>query len=279
MQERYHKIQAPELRRVRREALLRARATQPAPSGWPRRSSASRSARTRGTATRRSTSTHGHGRRSSSNINGSPYHHGKGAERLEICRDSRAADRRMDRLRERGRRPGRAGVRRWVDGRVPGRRGGRARLDVRGGPGHRSTIDAAEAPASTGAPDHRGPTGPRRSIGRSSSASATTSGRTGSARWWSGMSGGIDSALVATLAADALGPGSGARARDAVAVLVARRASRTRWSVRTAWAPGSTRCRSTTCSTRTDARSPTSSRERRKASPRRTCRLGSAGTC
>ena len=50
---------------------------------------------------------------------------------------SRTADRRMDRLRERGRRPGRAGVRRWIDGRVSRWRGGRARLDVRGGPGRR----------------------------------------------------------------------------------------------------------------------------------------------
>ena len=42
------------------------------------------------------------------------------------------------------------------------------------------------------------------------------------------MSGGIDSALVATLAADALGPGSRARARDAARRTPRPRASRTR---------------------------------------------------
>ena len=46
----------------------------------------------------------------------------------------------------------------------------------------------------------------RRSTGRSSWDSATTCGRTGSGRSCVGLSGGIDSALVATLAADALGP-------------------------------------------------------------------------
>ena len=45
------------------------------------------------------------------NINGSPFHRGKADERIEI-RGTRARDRLVDRLRERGRRPGRAGVRR-----------------------------------------------------------------------------------------------------------------------------------------------------------------------
>ena len=48
---------------------------------------------------------------------------------------SRTPDRRVDRLRERGRWPGRAGVRRWIDGRVSRWAGDRTRVDVRGGPG------------------------------------------------------------------------------------------------------------------------------------------------
>ena len=95
---------------------------------------------------------------------------------------SRTADRRMDRLRERGRRPGRARVRRRLDGRVSGReviaRAAMFEEDL-----VVVKIDAARRARSS---EHRtvvARRARRRSTGRSSWASGTTSGRTGSARW------------------------------------------------------------------------------------------------
>ena len=46
------------------------------------------------------------------NINGSPFHRGKVHEREDVLRARADRDRRLDRVRERGGRPGRAGLRR-----------------------------------------------------------------------------------------------------------------------------------------------------------------------
>ncbi len=143
------------------------------------------------------------------NINGSPYHRHKIAERLDICRD---------RARETGA---------WIVyvNAVGGQDelvfdGGSMVVSPQGELAHRAAmfeedllvvdlqqleeghlVGGARRVSLAG-----GPRGRRRCTGRSSSGWATTSERTASARCWLGLSGGIDSALTATIASDGLGP-------------------------------------------------------------------------
>ena len=138
------------------------------------------------------------------NINGSPYHHGKGAERLEICRA---------RARQTGA---------WIV--YVNAVGGQDELVFDGGSMVVSpdgeviarasmfeedlvivTIDAAEAPGrrSAGPP---WPTGPEEVYRALVLGIRDYVRKNGFREVVVGMSGGIDSALVATLAVDALGP-------------------------------------------------------------------------
>ena len=94
-----------------------------------------------------------------------------------------------------------------------------------------------------------------------------------------GLSGGIDSAIVATLAVDALGA-------DAVRALAMPSPYSSPESLEDAAGlrhpprdPDRRRSRSTRRSTPTVTRSPRSSPARRRAWPRRTCRRGCAATC
>ena len=199
------------------------------------------------------------------NINGSPYHHGKGAERLEICPSSRAADRRVDRLRERGRRTGRARVRRRLDGGRLRTVRCRACRDVRGGPGRRRRTDADDV--APGRLQHRNrswPTGPEEVYRALVLGLGDYVRKNGFREVVIGMSGGIDSALVADARRRRARAGSRARCSRCRLRTPRPRASRTRWSAPSVWASGSTRCRSRTCSTRIGARSPTCSPEPRK---------------
>ena len=121
-QARYHKIQLPNFGVFDERALLHAghrRRVAWNVGGAP--SWACRSARTPGTTACRSRATPA--LPLIVNINGSPYHRGKTGERDDDPARARAADRCLDRLRERGRRPGRAGLRRRLDGDGARRRG------------------------------------------------------------------------------------------------------------------------------------------------------------
>ena len=197
--------QAPELRRVRRAPLLR----RPAP-----RAPSSRAAEHAVGLSVCEDAWHAgdpfarlrRASRSIVNINGSPYHRGKLAERVDICAARARADRRLDRVRERGGRPGRAGLRRRQHGGGPRRRGrvpGAAH--VRRGPAARRSARRATSFADA-RPPWPEPDDAEEVYRALCSASATTCARTGSTRPCSGLSGGIDSALVAVLAVDALGP-------------------------------------------------------------------------
>ena len=170
------------------------------------------------------------------NISSSPYHVGKALVREEMLR-TRARDELVDhRLLQPRRRPGRAGVRRPVGGRRcrrrhrgagGGVRGGGARL--RGRPGRRGVGPPARhaAAAREGAPaaraardarsartavapgaEHRAArsVGGSRSVGGAVPRAARLRRQERLPRVVLGLSGGIDSALVAALAADALGP-------------------------------------------------------------------------
>ena len=213
------------------------------------------------------------------NINGSPYHHGKGEERLEICRD---------RARQTGA---------WFvyvnavggqdelvfdggsmvvspDGQVVAR----AAMfdedlvffelqDLEGGGAGRSRPDAA------GLADR-----PRGGLPALVLGLGDYVRKNGFPRSSSGCPGGIDSALVATLAADALGP-------EAVRLLAMPSEYSSAESAEDAvecanvWASGSTSCRSRTCSTRIAGRWRACSPGPRRTWPRRTCRRASAATC
>ena len=109
--------------------------------------------------------------------------------------------RRLLRLLQPGRRPGRAGLRRPEPGHRPRRRADRPRRPVRGGA---AALRDPRGGARAASPS-RSPTSTR-STGRWSWACATTSPRTASSHVGVALSGGIDSALVALLAADAVGP-------------------------------------------------------------------------
>ena len=155
--------------------------------------------------------------------------------------DARARQLLLDRVRERRRRAGRADLRRPEPRPRRERRGRRARAGLRGGaaPGRRRRDDRRGPQAPRRAPARPGPRAARaaRAAGRgradrrrrasasrrsrrspsrsassrrcgspSSSACATTPGRTAFTDVVLGLSGGIDSALTAALAAEALGP-------------------------------------------------------------------------
>ena len=166
-----------------------------------------------------------------------PSRQGGGARRrpARACR----RDRRLDRLRQRRRRAGRAGVRRRIARGRTGRLGRPAapRGSTKTSWSSRSTTMAS--PPSSGRP---GPASPRRSIARSCSARATTFTRTASSDVVLGLSGGVDSAFVATIAADALGRRRRARPSDAQHVLEPGQHHRCRGCWRAASGSGSNRC-------------------------------------
>jgi NAD+ synthase (glutamine-hydrolysing) len=137
------------------------------------------------------------------NINGSPYHHGKGAERLEICRD---------RARQTGA---------WIV--YVNAVGGQDELVFDGGsmvvaPNGQIAVRAAifqedlglldlEDPEGDGGrPDTPWPTGPEEVYRALVLGLRDYVCKNGFDEVVIGISGGIDSALVATIAADALGP-------------------------------------------------------------------------
>ena len=225
---------AAELRGVRRGALLRAVADRRAAVRRRRRARRqSRSARTRGARRGPILTQAAGGAELIVNINASPYYAGRLRER-ETMLATRAADASVPaRLREPRRRPGRARLRRRVDGLRRGRAPRRARHAVRRGPPRRRPRRAPRVPAprrSTRVAASRAPRCPRsrsatpsstessrparssrcssrctRSTRRSCSAPATTSRKNGFADVLIGLSGGIDSSLVAAIAVDALG--------------------------------------------------------------------------
>ncbi len=161
---------------------------------------------------------------------------------------ARPGGRLHDRLPGDGRRPGRAGLRRRLDRRRQGRRSDRPGPAVRGGlrgpgpgPAGRRRRTPPRAWSTTGcasttwcSPRSRCPrtsrswraatrsawTTTRRCTRRWSWACARTSRRTASASVLIGLSGGIDSALVAAIACDALGARERVRRLDAVEVLL-----------------------------------------------------------
>ena len=176
---------APELRRVRREALLRAgnRGVLDPPGIVGARPLGLRGRVARRRAVRR-VRAHASADRPEHQRVALPPRQGRRATG-DLSRP-RAADRRVDRLRERGRRPGRARVRRRLDGglarrrdRAPGprcsRRTSRSSIvqDLEDG-GSWSTVARAGAAVARRAP--------RRSTARWCSASGTTCARTASAR-------------------------------------------------------------------------------------------------
>ena len=214
------------------------------------------------------------------NINGSPYHRDKGAERLEICRD---------RARQTGA---------WFV--YVNAVGGQDELVFDGGSmvvspdgeivaraamfeedlafhelrdldgGAQWSIGFGDAPP--------WPTGPEEVYRALVLGLGDYVRKNGFQEVVIGLSGGIDSALVATLAADALGP-------DAVRVLAMPSPYSSPESVEDAvdcasrLGCGSTSCRSPTWLTRTAERSRSSSSGAMRASPRRTSRRVSAATC
>ena len=169
------------------------------------------------------------------NINASPYHRGKAARPRADARHPRRRRPLRARLRQPGRRPGRAGLRRLLAG--VRRRGpaARPRPAVRRGPADRRragpavyrqrlldprgrivaacrcrSSPSATAPVAHGDPAaNRGRRAARRRspscTRRSCSAPATTARKNGFTDVVIGLSGGIDSTLVAVIAVDALG--------------------------------------------------------------------------
>ena len=118
-----------------------------------------------------------------------------------------------------------------------------------------------------------------RSGGRWCSARATTRASAGSRGWCSGLSGGIDSALTAAIAAEALGAGQRARRADAVAVLEPRqhrRFARAGAQPRHRDADAADRGRDAGDGAHAARRR---SRAPRATSPKRTSRRASAATC
>ena len=173
------------------------------------------------------------------NINGSPYHHGKGAERLEVCRLG-------------------AETGAWIV--YVNAVGGQDELVFDGGSMVVSPdgdvvaraamfeedlvvvdVDARGGrPATPKRREPRGPTGPGGGLpGAGARPRATTSARTGSARSCSGCRAGSTRRSSRRSPPTRSGRKPSA-ARDAIAVLVARRASRTPWTVRSGSASGST---------------------------------------
>ena len=133
-------------------------------------------------------------------INASPYHMGKRAQRTEIFAATARHFRVPHRLREPGGRQRPIGVRRNQLRHESGRRGDRVRGFVRRGPGaggHRE-VDGR-------APRQLVPTNARRFIRRWPWARAITSASAAFERVIIGLSGGIDSALTAAIAVDAVG--------------------------------------------------------------------------
>ena len=116
---------------------------------------------------------------------------------------SRAPDRSLDRLRERRRWPGRAGLRRRLDDGRARRHRPPPRHDVHRGPADRRPARRRVVRRPAPAPGR--PRTPRRSGARSCSASATTCGRTGSTRSSSACRAASTPRSSPTLAADALG--------------------------------------------------------------------------
>ena len=151
------------------------------------------------------------------NINGSPYHRRQARGTPRRAPRPSARVRRLDRVRERRRRPGRDRLRRRLARDGPGRRGRLPGADVRRGPAGRRHRRGRQARA-----QRRRRAGPSR---RSRVYRALVLGlrdyvrKNGFDDVVLGLSGGIDSAFVAALAVDALGTGRGARAGDAVPVL------------------------------------------------------------
>ena len=166
-------------------------------------------------------------------LNASPYERDKDDLRLAAGAPPRRRGRAHDRLPQPGRRPGRAGLRRRLDGGRRRRRGAGPRAAVRRAPAHRRpdpsppTVDQDGRPTA-GSGRMTVTRHVLRRAGRAVRAAAAARRRAarrlrgGLARRWSracgdymrqerlpsvvlGMSGGIDSALVAALAADAIG--------------------------------------------------------------------------
>ena len=105
---------------------------------------------------------------------------GKGAEREEMLRDAGARQRRVARVLQPRRRPGRARLRRPLGRHLADGRGRRAREGVRGGPRHRATSRRAAAWARRSDVEPRARRATRRCTRRSSSGCATTCARTAS---------------------------------------------------------------------------------------------------
>ena len=252
-------------------------------SAWRRRSSGCRCARTRGTATPRSTSTRAPrpaGRAEHQRLAVSPRQgRGTTGDRPR----SRTPDRRVVRVRERRRWPGRARVRRRLDGRLTRREVVDTSGDVRGGSrvlsSCRISTAVAHGRSPLGAPPPRWPTGPEEVY------RALVLGLGDYVR-----KNGFREVVDRDVRRDRLGAGRHARrrragsrgrspARDAVRVLVARERGG-RGGVRPA--PGRPdRHRADHGRLRRvspDARGPVR-RHRRRTWPRRTSRRASAATC
>ncbi len=212
--------------------------------------------------------------------NGSPYHRDKLGSAAEPDGGARGRDRAAADLSEHGRRAGRSGVRRRLLRAEPRRRAGDAAAAVgRGGVAH---VDLEEAPGRLALPDRASA---RRSPMRSEQdyhamvlALRDYLRKTGFSKVLLGLSGGIDSALVAAIAADALGPGERALRDAAVGIHLARArwTMPRRWPRR--WAAGWTRCRSPGARDGGRGRAGAAVRgHRRPTSPRKTSSRGCAG--
>ena len=119
------------------------------------------------------------------------------------CASACRRDRRLDRLRQRRRRPGRAGVRRRLAGRRPGRLRRLSRRAVRRRPpGRRASTTRASTRRARGPP---WPDGARGGVSRARARHARLRAQERVQEVVLGLSGGVDSALVATIAVDALG--------------------------------------------------------------------------
>ena len=196
-----------QLRHLRRDAAVPARAAARA-GGVPRHDDRRcRSARTSGTPTSAAISPNS-APSCSSRVNGSPYEIDKDALRIDGVAKRRAVDNRAAAgLPQPRRRAGRAGVRRRQlrDQRRWQARGADERLGRAGGR-HPLDQDRAGAGAATRARSPRSPSIPRTSTARWSSALRDYVNRNRFPGVVLGLSGGIDSAICAAIAADALGP-------------------------------------------------------------------------
>ncbi len=244
------------------------------------------------------------------NISASPFHVGKGLEREEMLITPRPGQRLLGRARQRRRRPGRADLRRPQRRDRRGGRGGRPRAVVRRGaaPGRHRRLDGDRATARATPGGGRWPASAR-SPTRPWSTSASHAAQDGPVKPYVaepldeleqmrralelglydyvekngfgdvvlGVSGGIDSALTAALAVEALGPERVALRLDAVAVLLGRDPQRRETARRQSRARASSRSRSIRSSTTSPRRSHRSSTVETRTSPRRTSRPGSAG--